>query len=50
MKITCSVLLFTLLGLGYRAQGQSPSKAPSKEQETMAQLLDYSRPASCLPG
>lgn len=44
MKITCSVLLFALLGMAIWALGQSPSKAPSKEQETMAQLLDYSRP------
>ncbi|WP_461074108.1 DUF1579 family protein [Spirosoma horti] len=44
MKITCSVLLFSLLGMANWVSGQSPSKAPSKEQETMAQLLDYSRP------
>lgn len=36
--------MFMLLNMGYQAKGQSPRKAPSKEQETMAQLLDYSRP------
>ncbi|GAB3227135.1 DUF1579 family protein [Spirosoma arcticum] len=44
MKITSSVLLFALIGMANWALGQSPSKAPSKERETMAQLLDYSRP------
>ncbi|WP_198174871.1 DUF1579 family protein [Spirosoma arboris] len=44
MKNAFFKLTFTLLFMGYLAQGQIPSKAPSNEQETMAQLLDYSRP------
>lgn len=44
MKNASFTFTFTLLFMGYWAQAQTPSKAPGNQLETMAQLLDYSRP------
>ncbi len=44
MKNVCVKLTLALLFSSWLAQGQTPAKPSAKEQDPMAQLLNYSRP------